>query len=102
MKAHKNLPGFSSQRRARAISPTNSIVDRHVSQKIVGIHISGNDTAQNAPATAATRRSKHLRAMCIISITVATLKKTCITITAIAERNVNVPKMRKMRAINAG
>ena len=67
-------------------------MDKQVSQKIVGIQISGNDTAQNAPARSAVRLSKHLRATCMINSTVMTLNRTCITITAIAAGNVKRPK----------
>ena len=48
--AHKYLLGCCSQRSAKAIMPTRSSVDKQVSQKIVGIQMSGNETAQNVPA----------------------------------------------------
>src|SRR5258708_1971981 len=102
MSAQSDLLGCSSQRSAKAIIPTSSSVDKQVSQNIVGIQSSGNDTAQNTPARSAVRRSKHLRATIMINQTVATLNKTCNTITAIAAENVNDPKMRKTRAITAG
>ena len=95
-------PALRSQRSAKAIMPTSSRVDKQVSQKIVGIQISGNDTAQNIPARLAVRMPKHCRATCMINSTVITLNRSCIAITAIAAAKVNEPKMRKKRAMTAG
>jgi hypothetical protein len=82
--------------------PISSRVDKQVSQKIVGIQISGNDTAQNIPLKLAVRIPKDPRATYIINSTVSTLKRSCVAITAIAALKVNEPKMRKKRAMMAG
>ena len=59
---------------------------------MVGIQMSGNDTAQNIPARLAARMPKHLCAIRMINSTVMTLNRTCITITAIAAANVKDPE----------
>ena len=82
--------------------PTKSRVDKQVSQKIVGIQISGNDTAQNHPARLAVRTPKHCRATSMINHTVSMLNRSCIPITAIAAVKVNEPNMRKKRPMIAG
>ncbi len=67
-------------------------MDKQVSQKIVGIQISGNDTAQNIPARFAVRLPKHLRATMHDQQHGLTLNRSCITITAIAAAKVKRPE----------
>ena len=81
--------------------PTTSKADKQVSQKIVGIQISGNDTARNVPARLAVRMPKHLRNLHNAQHG-KHAERSCITITATAAANVNEPKMTNRSAITAG
>src|ERR1035437_554328 len=75
---HVDLVGVRRQRIASAIIPIREHAEMLVSQKMAGIHQSGSDTAQKAPATVAARESSISRATYMISQIVNSPRRICI------------------------
>jgi hypothetical protein len=94
--------GLLAQCDASARKLTSRNVDRQLSQKIVGIHSRGIDTAQIAPAMFAVPVPNMRRAMRIIISTVSEENVICINKIATSEPNEKLPKNRKITATIVG